>query len=238
MGNRLLRELEVPQGEIPVGQGEEDFTTATPAEITSITQDQKPIWTPVEVVPELDSRTPDPRGDLTEVGDEEDGRSVARLEEERRQEDPEATVDTDEFAQLQRLVVDLNSEREALKDEVRRLNEKMKAEVTEWCQFQQDMHLAVTVADRLRLEAETETEVLRARLEEEARKRSALEEELEQRQRCAVDVVDGQEDQTLSDSIVDGLHGPNGITYTPHLDSKHLSGRPLPTEVRPNTLLS
>ncbi|XP_078391534.1 cytospin-A [Cetorhinus maximus] len=148
------------------------------------------------------------------------------METERRGENAEGTGDQETVAQLQELVVLLKSERDALKTEVSRLNEKMKVEGEEWLQFQHDMHLAVTVADRLRLEAEAEIEGLRERLEEEEGKSRRLQEELDATRRKASDTMDGLRERDLPSLSVLKLPGNeanNGHHYQPHVRCHHWS---------------
>ncbi|XP_046712265.1 cytospin-A isoform X2 [Silurus meridionalis] len=53
------------------------------------------------------------------------------------------------------------TEREQMKDELKRMKEKMETERNEWLQFQSDLQVALVVADRLRAEAEEELSALR-----------------------------------------------------------------------------
>ncbi|XP_041038066.1 cytospin-B [Carcharodon carcharias] len=148
------------------------------------------------------------------------------METERRGEKAEGTGDRETVAQLQELVVLLKSECEVLKTEVSRLNEKIKVEGEDWLQFQHDMHLAVTVADRLRLEAEAEIEGLRERLEEEQGKSRRLQEELDATRRHVADSVDGvKERDLLSLSVLQlpGTEANNGPHYRPHVRCHHWS---------------
>ncbi|XP_078064445.1 cytospin-A-like, partial [Mustelus asterias] len=162
--------------------------------------------------------------------DEEDAGNNAARESGKRWENPEATEQKEIIAKLEvsdyptvkhsahKLVANLKAERLSMKEELERLNERMKSEEEEWRQFQNDMQLAVTVADRLRTEAESEAESLRRRLEEEAGKTRRLQQELEKRD--SVDAVDGKRIEKVSDvpeMVLDGTERSNGTQYWPHL---------------------
>ncbi|XP_078064849.1 uncharacterized protein LOC144491047, partial [Mustelus asterias] len=150
--------------------------------------------------------------------DEEDAGNNAARESGKRGENPEATEQKEIIAKLEELVANLKAERLSMKEELERLNERMKSEEEEWRQFQNDMQLAVTVADRLRTEAESEAESLRRRLEEEAGKTRRLQQELEKRD--SVDAVDGKRIEKVSDVpelVLDGTERSNGTQYWPHL---------------------
>ncbi|KAK1170449.1 cytospin-A-like isoform X1 [Acipenser oxyrinchus oxyrinchus] len=67
----------------------------------------------------------------------------------------------------------LHVEKELLA-EIKRLKEKMKVDSEEWSQFQADLQVAVSVADRMKLEAEDELSALRTRLQETEAELSAL----------------------------------------------------------------
>ncbi|RXM33476.1 Cytospin-B [Acipenser ruthenus] len=67
----------------------------------------------------------------------------------------------------------LHVEKELLA-EIKRLKEKMKVDSEEWSQFQADLQVAVSVADRMKSEAEDELSTLRTRLQETEAELSAL----------------------------------------------------------------
>ncbi|XP_041109067.1 cytospin-A-like isoform X2 [Polyodon spathula] len=67
----------------------------------------------------------------------------------------------------------LHVEKELLA-EIKSLKEKMKVDSEEWSQFQADLQVAVSVADRMKLEAEDELSMLRTRLQETEAELSAL----------------------------------------------------------------
>ncbi|MGH0160175.1 UNVERIFIED_CONTAM: hypothetical protein FKN15_058408 [Acipenser sinensis] len=67
----------------------------------------------------------------------------------------------------------LHVEKELLA-EIKRLKEKMKVDSEEWSQFLADLQVAVSVADRMKSEAEDELSALRTRLQESEAELSAL----------------------------------------------------------------
>ncbi|XP_067884428.1 cytospin-B-like [Heterodontus francisci] len=200
MGNHLLREQTkafFTQGEIAVEQEREENSVQFSTYVTGETlQDEGPARGLRATDTELDSQESGPWRELAEGGikaetsEDESG----RLEEETRPPTEGHEDGQQATAHLQDLVRHLKSEGEELKSEVRTLNEQIKADSAEWWQFQQDMHTAVTVADRLRFEAEAEAEALRARLQEEREKRARLEEELAALRSSSVDSVCGLRD--------------------------------------------
>ncbi|XP_041107010.1 cytospin-A-like isoform X2 [Polyodon spathula] len=68
----------------------------------------------------------------------------------------------------------LRAEKEELLTEIKSLKEKMKVDSEEWSQFQADLQVAVSVADRLKSEAEDELSMLGTRLQETEAELSAL----------------------------------------------------------------
>ncbi|XP_069034684.1 cytospin-A [Lepisosteus oculatus] len=74
----------------------------------------------------------------------------------------------------------LLEEREELLAEVKSLKETIRAERMEWLQFQSDLQVAVSVADRLKTEAEEELSALRVSQREALGRQAELERELEE----------------------------------------------------------
>lgn len=95
----------------------------------------------------------------------------------------------------------LHMEKEDLLTEIKSLKEKMKVDSEEWSQFQADLQVAVSVADRLKSEAEDELSVLGTRLQETEAELSALR-LLHQETEKEFDALKVSHEETVSEQVM------------------------------------
>ncbi|MGH0144305.1 UNVERIFIED_CONTAM: hypothetical protein FKN15_058025 [Acipenser sinensis] len=95
----------------------------------------------------------------------------------------------------------LHMEKEDLLTEIKSLKEKMKVDSEEWSQFQADLQVAVSVADRLKSEAEDELSMLGTRLQETEAELSALR-LLHQETEKEFDALKVSHEETVSEQVM------------------------------------